>query len=192
MKPILIIIDMQNDYFRQESLAAQQVDLADATNELIRLARERSCPIAWVVTQFAADLSDAFLEMRKKSVSTCIEGSEGARIIPALDPEPGDRTIVKKRFSAFCRTILDSVLRELEATHLILAGINTHACIRTSAIDAYQRDYEVILAHDCIGSYDREHHDISWRYMNGKIGTGLSNHEIGTLLDARETGRPGR
>jgi nicotinamidase-related amidase len=33
-----------------------------------------------------------------------------------------------------------------------LAGINTHACIRTAAIDAFQRDYDVILAGDCIAS----------------------------------------
>jgi nicotinamidase-related amidase len=41
---------------------------------------------------------------------------------------------------------------------LIAAGINTHACICATAIDAYQRDFPVIVASDCIDSYDRQHH----------------------------------
>jgi isochorismate hydrolase len=61
---------------------------------------------------------------------------------------------------------------------LILAGINTHACIRMTAIDAYQRDIPVILAADCIGSYDREHHEISLRYMKDKIAVVMSNGEL--------------
>lgn len=184
MNQVLIIIDMQNDYFRQPSLAAQRSRLAESINRLIELARHRCCPVVWVVEQFAADLSDAFLEMRKRSISVCIEGTEGAQLISELNPMPGDRTVVKKRYSAFFRTGLDALLVELGATHLILAGINTHACIRTAAIDAYQRDYEVVLAQECIGSYDPEHHAISWNYLSGKIGTGMTNKELAVFLAA--------
>jgi isochorismate hydrolase len=35
---------------------------------------------------------------------------------------------------------------------------------RTAAIDAYRRDWKVVLAADCVDSYDREHHEISLRY----------------------------
>jgi len=65
---------------------------------------------------------------------------------------------------------------------LILAGINSHACIRVTAIDAYQRDWEVIVAADCVDSYDREHHDISLRYMKDKIALVMTNREIGMAL----------
>jgi nicotinamidase-related amidase len=58
---------------------------------------------------------------------------------------------------------LDNVLDQLQPDSIILAGINTDACIRMTAIDAYQRDWAVILASDCIASYDREHHDITLR-----------------------------
>ena len=50
-------------------------------------------------------------------------------------------------------------------------------------VDAYQRDLEVVLAQDCIDSYDQEHHDISWRYMDGRLGRGMSNEEIRSLVD---------
>jgi len=49
-------------------------------------------------------------------------------------------------------------------------------------VDAYQRDYDVILASDCIDSLDPVHHDVSWRYMDGKLGRGMGNDEIIALL----------
>jgi isochorismate hydrolase len=67
---------------------------------------------------------------------------------------------------------------------LILAGINTHACVRVTAIDAYQRDWNVIVAADCIDSYDCEHHDISLKYMKDKIAAVMSNEEICSAITA--------
>ena len=61
---------------------------------------------------------------------------------------------------------------------LTLCGINTHACIRMAAIDAYQRDMQVIIASDCIGTYDSEHGDVSLRYIDGKIAELKSSKEI--------------
>src|SRR3979411_235828 len=85
-------------------------------------------------------------------------------------------------YSAFYGTMLDETLVRLATDAIILAGINTHACIRTTAIDAYQRDWPVVLAADCIDSYDREHHGISLRYMKDKIAALLSNEEIRSAL----------
>jgi maleamate amidohydrolase len=48
--------------------------------------------------------------------------------------------IIKKRYSGFYGTTLDETLARLAPDAIILAGINTHACIRTTAVDAYQRD----------------------------------------------------
>lgn len=51
-----------------------------------------------------------------------------------------------------------------------------------TAIDAYQRDFSVILAADCIDSYDREHHEISLRYMKDKIAAVMTDAEIAAAL----------
>jgi nicotinamidase-related amidase len=78
--------------------------------------------------------------------------SPGCQLATALDVAGADGVIVKKRYSGFFGTGLDDRLRAAEATTLVLAGVNTHACVRMTAIDAYQRDYDVVLAGDCIGS----------------------------------------
>lgn len=59
-----------------------------------------------------------------------------------------------------------------------MAGVNTHACVRTTVIDAYQRDYEVIIAVECVDSYDKEHHQISLRYLTDGLAAGYTNQEL--------------
>jgi len=136
--------------------------------------------------EFEPNLEDAFPEMKAKGISITIKGTAGCQIIPELVPDPSDRIIVKKRYSAFFGTGLDKILATLGPDALILAGINTHACIRTTAIDAYQRDWPVVLALDCIDSYDREHHEVSLRYMKDKIAAVMTNPEIEFALQSRE------
>jgi nicotinamidase-related amidase len=183
-QPVLIVIDMLNDFLREWE-PARRDRLVQAINELIGLVRTASYPVLWVRQEFEPDLQDAFLEMRAKQIHTVIKGTEGCQILAALDVAPTDRVIVKKRYSAFFGTNLDSILTELAPDSIILAGINTHACIRTTAIDAYQRDFAVVLASDCVDSYDDEHHAISLRYMKDKIASILSNQEIRSLIGTK-------
>lgn len=103
-----------------------------------------------------------------------------------------DLVLVKKRYSAFYGTTLDETLSRLQPDVIILAGINTHACIRTTAIDAYQRDWNVIVALDCIDSYDREHHEVSLRYMKDKIATVMSNADMLAALHHSDETLPKR
>ena len=177
-KPVLLVIDLQNDFLRTWD-AHRSGNLIAATNDLITIMRAADRPVIWVRQEFEPDLSDAFPEMKAKRISITIKGTEGCRIHSDLNVLPSDIVVIKKRYSAFFGTNLDALLAQIEPDEIILAGINTHACIRTTAIDAYQRDWPIILATDCIGSYDRVHHEVSLQYMKDKIASLLSNAEIG-------------
>ena len=177
MRPALIVIDMLIDSWIGRDTARRE-PMVRAINELVAAMRERSHPVIWVRQEFEPDLSDAFAEMRAKQIRTTIKDTEGCQLLPGLVVAPIDPVIVKKRYSAFFGTGLDDLLARHGPDSLILAGINTHACIRTTAIDAYQRDWQVILASDCIDSYDRENHDVSLRYMKDKIASVWTNEEI--------------
>lgn len=183
MRPALIVIDMLNDSWIGRDKARQET-MVGAINELVAAMRERSRPVIWVRQEFEPDLSDAFPEMRARQIRVTIKGTEGCQLLAGLAISPTDPVIVKKRYSAFFGTGLDDLLARLVPDSLILAGINTHACIRTTAIDAYQRDWQVVLAGDCIDSYDCEHHDVSVRYMRDKIASVWTNAEIGERLQA--------
>jgi nicotinamidase-related amidase len=180
-KPVLIVIDMLCDFLGDWDPVRKE-RLVQSINELVGIMRSRTYPVIWVRQEFEADLSDAFPEMRAKGIRITIKGTPGCEILPELAIDPSDTVIVKKRYSAFYGTALDETVARIAPDALIIAGINTHACIRTTAIDAYQRDWPVILAADCIDSYDRKHHEISLRYMKDKLTTLMSNYEIRSAL----------
>jgi nicotinamidase-related amidase len=184
--PVLLIIDMLQDFLDPWDTSERRT-LVTSTNDLIGMMRARGFPVIWVRQEFEPDLRDAFREMKRSGMRVTIKGTRGAELLPELRVEAADRVLIKKRYSAFFRTPLEEWLAELKPDGLILAGVNTHACVRMTAIDAYQRDWEVILAADCIGSYDREHHEVSLRYMRDKIAEVLSNSEIATRLDGGST-----
>jgi nicotinamidase-related amidase len=180
---VLIVIDMQVDFFeRVPALAAQRASLVAAINAAVADFRRAGLPVIWVRQEFAADLGDAFLDMRRRQVSITIAGTPGCQILPELDRRAADPMVVKKRYSGFFGTTLEQLLAELAPETLVLAGINTHACIRTTAVDAYQRDYDVVLAGECIGSGDRAHHDITLLYLNDHIARTWSNADLASRL----------
>jgi nicotinamidase-related amidase len=84
--------------------------------------------------------------------------------------------------SAFFGIELEATLNRVRPEVLVVAGINTHACVRTTVIDAYQRDYEVVVATECIASYDDAQHEMTKRYLDGAIACLLPNREIIRML----------
>lgn len=178
----LIIIDMLHD-FLDRIAPDRRPKLIRSMNKLIAAFRTAGLPVIWVRQEFKPDLSDAYLEMRDKRISVTIEGTPGAEIHSDLDHRSIDATIIKKRYSAFFGTNLDEMLSERGLTRLVLAGLNTHACIRMTAIDAYQRDLRVILAAECIDSYDDDHARMSLRYMDDKIALVMTNEQIFSELE---------
>ena len=177
----LIVIDMLNDFLDRWT-DADRDRLIQHTNELAELCRSKSIPIIWVRQEFQENLEDAFLEMRDKRISVTIAGTRGAQIHAGIERHDCEPVIVKKRYSAFFNTNLDELLTELSVGRVILAGVNTHACIRMAAIDAYQRDLRVIIADQCTDSIDQEHAAVSLNYMRGKIAEVMSNDEIERLI----------
>jgi len=185
----LLIVDMLVDFFeRRPELSSQRARLVAATNQLTGAFREAGQPVIWVRQEFRRDLSDAFLDMRRRGVAVTIAGTDGAKILPELKQDAADRVVVKKRFSAFFGTDLDDLLSSLGTRSLVIGGINTHACVRTTVIDAYQRDYDVTVASECTGSYDEEHHEVTLRYLDGRIARLSSNAEILGCLRPDRTG----
>lgn len=188
MRAVLIVVDLLNDFFdRSDVLSRERSRIVESVNELTRTFRSSGLPVIWVRQEFAPDLHDAPLEARSKRIATTIANTRGCEILDDLDRTDQDRILVKKRYSAFFGTDLDEQLAALQPDLLVVAGINTHACVRMTIVDAYQRDYTVLVAADCVASHDPGHHDVTLRYIDGKLGRVLSNAEIIELV--REDGR---
>jgi nicotinamidase-related amidase len=170
----LILIDLQNDFFRTEyedQNHAKQVEqqLTENINRLLDAARPQQIPVFFVVTSLEPDASNWNLRMKDLGSAICIKGTEGEAILTGLKFNEKDHIIHKTRYSAFFKTELDEVLKSMAIDTLIVGGINTHACIRTSAVDAFMRDYRVIIPEECVVSYNPEYHETSMKYFSKRI-----------------------
>ncbi|ORT48820.1 isochorismatase [Vibrio sp. qd031] len=179
MSKLLLIIDMQDDFFQEGRLALKRAQMVRSLNELLDAFRLNNQKIIWVRQIFKDDLSDSYLALRDTNQKWTIEGTTGCEFLPELIKLPSEVEIIKKRYSAFFGTELDSILCDDSPSEIVIAGVNTHACVRVTAIDAYQRDYKLVFAQECLDSYDQSFHDESYKYMvNSGIATPMFNKQI--------------
>jgi nicotinamidase-related amidase len=179
----IIVVDLQREFFAREyadqARAARVRDaLVRNVNRLLLAAREQQEPVIFVVTSYRPDRSDWTLLMVDLDRPLCIAGTDGERLVPGIEVEPQDRVVRKTRYSAFYDTELEALLDSLAVEHLIICGINTHACIRTTVIDAFMRDYRVLIPVECVASYDEQHHASTLDYLSRRVAKVLSLEEL--------------
>jgi nicotinamidase-related amidase len=83
---------------------------------------------------------------------------EGTKWLDLMVEEaPGDYYVrTKKRLSAFYPTDMDFLLRQLDVRNLVITGTYTDACDLSTAFDAANRDYRVIVPRDVVAGYSEE------------------------------------
>ena len=181
------MIDLIEDYFNADLWPSSVIpnkrkNLCRSANELVARCRAAEIPVIWVRQEFAPDFSDAFPHARAIGKRYAIKGTPGAQLLPELDVDHEDVVLTKKRFSAFYQTSLELLLIDRNVTEIILAGITTAWCVRSTAVDAYQRDYDVLLAKDCMAAFQEADHVDSMTAMDGYIGKVVTNHSLATIL----------
>lgn len=183
MKPTLLVIDMQNDFFVNEAIVKQKESLVTKINELVDFAHRHHIPVVWIRQIYKADLSNAPKHIKSSKKQLVIENTEGSKLVDGLQKSQEDYEVIKSRYSGFFQTELEQLLINLQTDTLIICGINTHACVRMTAIDAWQRDYDVIVSKDAVASYDTEHHNITMRYFEPTIAQVKTNSEIIKMMN---------
>ncbi len=86
---------------------------------------------------------------RAELVDWALGGADPSLVEPIV-PGADLAFVVKARHSAFYQTQLDYLLGQHEIGRLVLAGQVTEQCILYSALDAYVRHYEVVVATDAV------------------------------------------
>jgi nicotinamidase-related amidase len=67
--------------------------------------------------------------------------------------------VTKSRVSAFAGTDLEVLLRANDVTTLVLFGIATSGVVLSTVLDAADRDYRLIVVHDCCADLDVDLHE---------------------------------
>ena len=78
----------------------------------------------------------------------CLAGTRGAEIVDELDVHDSDLVVPKRRYSAFFATDLDLLLRERDIDTVVVAGVVTNICVRSTVHDALFLGYDVLVCSD--------------------------------------------
>jgi nicotinamidase-related amidase len=108
-----------------------------------------------------------------------------ADIVDELERQPGDHLITKRRRSAFHDTGLDTLLRDLGVTQVVLAGVSTSSGVESTARSAHDHGYHVVLATDAMADPDPDSHRHSLERVFPKLGETATSAEIIGFLDRR-------
>ena len=107
-----------------------------------------------------------------------------ARIITTLAPRPGELVVNKTTYGTFNSTGLDHALRSLGISALVVGGVVTNVCVETTARDAADRGYDVVLLDDGCAAFSPEIHDSTLLSFQGPFGRVRTSDEVLALLTA--------
>ena len=177
--PVVIALHYQNDVLHPEGkirvgLGADdraRAALLEAAGRLLAGARAKGWPIVHVRVAFRADYGDliqnAPILRTVASLGAVREGSWGAEFFSALAPldSRNELVITHHRINAFFGSALETVVRQFNASHLLIAGVATHSVVESTVRHAVDCGFEVTVAADACASADSGMHAASLASM---------------------------
>ena len=150
----LLLIDVINDLDFPEATQLLRYARPMARN-ILRLkqrAKKAGVPVIYVNDNFGRWRSDF-----RRTIAHCVrEESRGHEIASLLRPDEDDYFVLKPKHSGFFSTTLETLLRYLGTSRLILTGVAGNFCVLFTANDAYMRDYDLMIPSDCTASNTAE------------------------------------
>jgi nicotinamidase-related amidase len=173
---VLVVIDIQNDYFPGGKMELEGADGAAANAaKAIEAFRTQKLPVIHV-----RHLST------RAGATFFLPGTKGAEIHAAVQPREGE-TVIEKNFpNSFRNTNLQTALGD--AKELVVAGMMTHMCVDASVRHAADLGYKVTLLADACATRTqtfagesvpaRQVHAAFLAALNGFYAKVIPTHEL--------------
>ncbi len=176
----LLVIDIQNTYMEidpdpveAERWAPFRQRMNDQviprTGELIAHCREQGVEVIFArIACLKPDGRDRSLSQKKPGFNYLLlpKDREDSQLVPELTPEQDDIVVVKTTDSALTGTNLRLVLRNMEISDVIVAGIFTDQCVSSTVRSLADESFGVVVVEDCCAAATDELHLNELRSIN--------------------------
>jgi nicotinamidase-related amidase len=147
MNSALVLIDMQNDYFKGGKNELYQPELAASNaRRALDYFRNKGFPVYHVQHINISEEADFFLP-----------DTMGAEIHASVKPQQGEKVSIKHAPNSFFDTGLADELMKNHIDHLTVCGMMTHMCIDTTVRAARDLGFSTTVLHDACTTKD-----LSW------------------------------
>lgn len=167
MKPILIVVDMQNDFVDGSLGTSEAQAIVDDVAERIKRAQSNGERIIYTLDTHYDNYLNTY-EGRHLPIKHCIQGSEGHRLVPKVLEliRPGDHIVEKPGFAY--QALADALVEiadtlnypEGKGMQIELCGLCTDICVVSNAILIKARLPEAdisVRASLCAGTTPKKH-----------------------------------
>lgn len=176
----VIVVDMINEFLEDGGLMvlASGRALYAPIQRLVDAAHFSGAKVVWLRDEHA-DLSDP--EFRKRTVH-CLKGTWGTQIVESLRPDPDDVILPKHTYNGFFGTPLHDTLQGFGITTLLVTGVVTNICVRSTCHDAFFLGYNVLVPEQCVAATSEREQASSLYDIDTHYGSVVSlDHVLGML-----------
>lgn len=186
----LVVIDMQMYFIADGMPAAAPVakEIVPAINHLADSLRQAGGTVIWILTDGSPAASDGWSGYRalhsdaawQRRQTFLAPDGEGYPLWPGLLTNPDDITVVKTRYSAFApdSSGLDATLQQRGVDTLLIAGTATGVCCQSTAVDAMQHNYRVVMLPDALAAQSDAEHAGALNQFYLRFGDVLTTQEV--------------
>lgn len=146
MSRALLVIDVQESFRQRPSWELiSDPEVAAKAARLVEHARALGDLVVWVLHT-------------EPGTGTVFDPESGhVRLLPGLDPRPGEPVLTKTSHNAFTTTALQQLLTERGVREVVVSGIRTEQCCETTARLASDLGYRVTFVLDATATNPIEH-----------------------------------
>lgn len=142
----LVLIDIQNDYFKGGGLTLVGIEeAAHNCRRLLEHFRKLNLPIFHVQQLSLQAGAPLFVPYTK-----------GCEIHDLVKPQANETLVIKHYPNSFRETILQNALQKAHVTHLVVCGAMSHMCVDTTVRAAFDLGYVCTLISDACATRDLE------------------------------------
>lgn len=147
-KRALIVVDVQNDFCPGGTLAVSHGDeVVEPLNQVIDEFLERGEPV-YKSRDWHPPTTQHFADYGGDWPVHCVQNTNGAEFHPALRTDPRITVISKglgdtNCYSAFDETDLLDQLRQLHVEEIVVGGLATDYCVKSTVLDARKYGFKV-------------------------------------------------
>ena len=153
----LILVDLQVGIVGRELAPRSGAQTCAAGRALAERFRAAGAKVVLVRVDFAPDFADALRQPVDEPRPAGAMPTGWSELAPGL-AQPGDIHIVKRQWGAFYGTELDLQLRRRGIQTVVIGGIATAIGVDSTARQAWERGYAVVIAEDACSNLDADGH----------------------------------
>jgi nicotinamidase-related amidase len=176
----LVLIDLQKGILGRQLTPHSSALVIENAAAIGRRFVEVRATIMLVNVSFASNSADRLTQAVDSPMPAPPGGlpPDFAEFVPEIGSLPASVTITKRQWGAFHGTEMDLQLRRRGITTIVLGGVATNFGVESTAREAWQHNYSLVIAEDACSSMSAEMHRFAVETIFPRIARVRSTAEI--------------